>query len=163
MLGYWRLPEATAQTIRDGWVHTGDLATVDEEGFLFIAGRVKEMIKCGGENIFPAEVERCLLAHPAIAEAAVFGVPDAHWGEVAVAAIVRKPGATLAEADVVEHVRAHLAGYKKPRHVEFRDALPRTASTTRTSTLSAGLPTDVGFRGTSRGRRLATGPASVWP
>jgi fatty-acyl-CoA synthase len=129
MLGYWRLPEATAQTIRDGWVHTGDLATVDEEGFLFIAGRVKEMIKCGGENIFPAEVERCLLAHPAIAEAAVFGVPDAHWGEVAVAAIVRKPGATLAEADVVEHVRAHLAGYKKPRHVEFRDALPRTAST----------------------------------
>ncbi len=129
MLGYWRMPEATAETLRGGWVHTGDLASVDDEGFLHIAGRVKEMIKCGGESIFPAEVERCLLGHPAIAEAAVFGVPDAHWGEVTVAAVVAKPGAALAEADVIEYVRAQLAGYKKPRHVEFRDALPRTAST----------------------------------
>src|SRR5262245_8854884 len=100
MLGYWRLPEATAETLRGGWVHTGDLAAVDDEGFLHIAGRVKEMIKCGGENIFPVEVERCLLEHPAVAEAAVFGVPDAHWGEVAVAAVVRRPGATLSEGTV---------------------------------------------------------------
>jgi acyl-CoA synthetase (AMP-forming)/AMP-acid ligase II len=129
MLGYWRMPEATAHTLRGGWVHTGDLATFDEEGFLHIAGRVKEMIKCGGENIFPAEVERCLLEHPAIAEAAVFGVPDPHWGEIAVAAVVRHAGAALDEASVVEHVRARLAGYKKPRAVCFLETLPRTAST----------------------------------
>jgi fatty-acyl-CoA synthase len=129
MLGYWRMPEATAEAFRGGWLHTGDLATVDGEGFLHIAGRVKEMIKCGGENIFPAEVERCLLEHPAIAEAAVFGVPDAHWGEVVVAAVVCRGGMTLGEQEVIEHVRARLAGYKKPRFVRFLDALPRTAST----------------------------------
>jgi fatty-acyl-CoA synthase len=129
MLGYWRMPEATAATLRDGWVETGDLATLDDEGFLHIAGRVKEMIKCGGENIFPVEVERCLLEHPAIAEAAVFGVPDPHWGEVAVAVVVRRGGAALTEAEVIAHVRERLAGYKKPRAVRFADALPRTAST----------------------------------
>jgi acyl-CoA synthetase (AMP-forming)/AMP-acid ligase II len=129
MLGYWRMPDATAETLRGGWVHTGDLGALDEEGFLHIAGRVKELIKCGGENIFPAEVERCLLEHPAIAEAAVFGVPDPHWGEVAVAAVVGQPGAGLTEAEVIEHVRARLAGYKKPRAVRFLAALPRTAST----------------------------------
>jgi acyl-CoA synthetase (AMP-forming)/AMP-acid ligase II len=129
MLGYWRMPEATAGTLRDGWLHTGDLAAFDDEGFLHIAGRAKEMIKCGGENIFPVEVERCLLEHPGIAEAAVFGVPDTHWGEVTVAAVVSRPGETLDAAGVVEHVRARLASYKKPRHVYFVDALPRTAST----------------------------------
>ena len=129
MLGYWRMPEATADAFRGGWLHTGDLGVLDEDGFLHIAGRVKEMIKCGGENVFPAEVERCLLEHPAIAEGAVFGVPDAHWGEVVVAAIVRRNGAALGADDVVAHVRARLAGYKKPRHVHFVDALPRTGST----------------------------------
>src|SRR5262245_45155143 len=100
MLGYWRMPDETAHAFRGGWLHTGDLAAFDDEGFLHIAGRVKEMIKCGGENVFPVEVERCLLEHPAVAEAAVFGVPDAHWGEVAVAAVVRRPGATLSEGTV---------------------------------------------------------------
>jgi fatty-acyl-CoA synthase len=129
MLGYWRMPEETARTLRGGWVHTGDLGAMDDEGFLHVAGRVKEMIKCGGENIFPVEVERCLLEHPAIAEAAVFGVPDAHWGEIAVAAVVPRAGAALSEHEVIEHVRARLAGFKKPRAVRFVDALPRTAST----------------------------------
>ena len=129
MLGYWRMPDATAQALRGGWLHTGDLGAFDDEGFLHIAGRLKEMIKCGGENVFPAEVERCLLDHPGIAEAAVFGVPDPDWGEVVAAAVVCRPGAALSEADVVEHVRARLAGYKKPRVVRFLDALPRTAST----------------------------------
>jgi fatty-acyl-CoA synthase len=129
MLGYWRMPEATAAAMRDGWLHTGDLGTFDEDGFLHIAGRAREMIKCGGENIYPAEVERCLLEHPSVAEAAVFGVPDERWGEIVVAAVVPQAGATLAEAEVVEHVRSQLAGYKKPRHVLVLDALPRTAST----------------------------------
>ena len=129
MLGYWRMPEATAAAMRDGWLHTGDLGTFDEDGFLHIAGRAREMIKCGGENIYPAEVERCLLEHPSVAEAAVFGVPDERWGEIVVAAVVPQAGATLAEDQVVEHVRSQLAGYKKPRHVLVLDALPRTAST----------------------------------
>jgi fatty-acyl-CoA synthase len=129
MLGYWKKPEATVETLRDGWVHTGDLGVVDDEGFLHVTGRLKEMIKCGGENVFPVEVERCLRDHPAVAEAAVFGVPDPHWGEIAVAAVVPHAGARLTEADVVDHVRARLAGYKKPRGVLFLDALPRTAST----------------------------------
>ena len=129
MLGYWRMPEATAAAMRDGWLHTGDLGTFDEDGFLHIAGRAREMIKCGGENIYPAEVERCLLEHPSVAEAAVFGVPDERWGEIVVAAVVPQTGATLAEDEVVEHVRSQLAGYKKPRHVLVLDALPRTAST----------------------------------
>jgi fatty-acyl-CoA synthase len=129
MRGYWRMPDETAHAFRGGWLHTGDLAAFDDEGFLHIAGRVKEMIKCGGENVFPAEVERCLLEHPAIAEAAVFGVPDAHWGELVVATVVRRAGAALGEDEVLAHVRARLAGYKKPRAVHFVDALPRTAST----------------------------------
>jgi len=129
MLGYWRMPEATAAAMRDGWLHTGDLGTFDEDGFLHIAGRAREMIKCGGENIYPAEVERCLLEHPSVAEAAVFGVPDERWGEIVVAAVVPQAGATLAEDEVVEHVRSQLAGYKKPRQVLVLDALPRTAST----------------------------------
>jgi len=127
--GYWRMPEATAATIVDGWVHTGDLARIDDEGIVFIAGRVKELIKCGGENIFPIEVERCLLEHPAIVEAAVFGVPDPGWGELPIAAVVVRADARLGEYDVIAHVRARLAGYKKPRAVWFRNALPRTAST----------------------------------
>ncbi len=129
MRGYWRMPEATAATLRDGWVHTGDLGVLDEDGFLCIVGRKKEMIKSGGENIFPVEVERVLLQHAAIAEAAVVGVPDPDWGESVLAVVVRRPGHQLSAADVVDHVRARLAGFKKPRYVLFVDALPRTAAT----------------------------------
>jgi fatty-acyl-CoA synthase len=131
MLGYWRMPEATAETLRDGWVSTGDLGTLDDEGFLHIAGRVREMIKTGGENVYPAEVERCLLDHPAIAEAAVFGVPDPQWGEAVVAAVVPREGAVPDPDDVIAYVRGRLAGYKKPRGVMVLDALPRTASTSQ--------------------------------
>ena len=129
MRGYWRMPTESAATLRGGWVHTGDLGVLDDEGFLFIAGRKKEMIKSGGENIFPVEVERVLLEHPAIAEAAVLGIPDPDWGESVLAVVVPRPGQQLSEADVVGHVRNRLAGYKKPRNVWFRDALPRTAAT----------------------------------
>ena len=127
--GYWRMPAESAATLRGGWVHTGDLGVLDDDGFLFIAGRKKEMIKSGGENIFPVEVERVLLDHPAIAEAAVLGVPDPDWGESVLAVVVPRPGHQLAEGDVIEHVRARLAGFKKPRYVWFLDALPRTAAT----------------------------------
>jgi acyl-CoA synthetase (AMP-forming)/AMP-acid ligase II len=129
MRGYWRMPAETAATLRGGWVHTGDLGVLDDDGFLFIVGRKKEMIKSGGENIFPVEVERVLLQHPAIDEAAVLGIPDADWGESVLAVVVRRPGHQLTEAEVVDHVRASLAGFKKPRVVWFVDTLPRTAAT----------------------------------
>ena len=129
MLGYWRMPDATAAAFAGGWLHTGDLALWDAEGFLHIVGRSKEMIKTGGENVFPAEIEQALLVHPDVAECAVVGVPDADWGESVLAVVVARAGASLTEDDVVEHVRARLAGYKKPRHVRFVAELPRTAST----------------------------------
>ena len=128
MRGYWRNPEETARTKRDDWVHTGDLGVFDDEGFLSVVGRLKEVIRSGGESIFPVEIERVLAAHPDVREAGVVGIPDAHWGEAVVAAVVLREGATLTPDDVVAHVRRHLAGYKKPRHVCFLPALPRTAA-----------------------------------
>lgn len=128
MLGYWRNPAETAATIRDGWVLTGDLGAFDAEGFLSIVGRRKEVIRSAGENVFPVEIERVLLAHPDIVEAAVVGLPDERWGETPVAAVVLRRGARLTAADVIDHVRAHLASYKKPGRVVFLESLPRTAS-----------------------------------
>src|SRR6185295_14436494 len=127
MRRYWRNPEESARTKRDGWVHTGDLGTFDDEGFLSVVGRRKEVIRSAGESIFPAEIERVLLAHPDVREASVVGIPDAQWGEAVVAAIVRRAGAALDAGAVIAHVREHLAGYKKPKHVCFLPELPRTA------------------------------------
>jgi fatty-acyl-CoA synthase len=129
MCGYWNDPEATAATIRNGWVHTGDLGAFDDEGFLHIAGRLKEMIKSGGESICPAEIERTLMGHPKIREVAVLGVPDPRWTETPLAAVVLHDGATMTETEVIEYVRERLAPFKRPRHVRFVDGLPRTAST----------------------------------
>jgi fatty-acyl-CoA synthase len=128
MQAYWRNPAETARTLRDGWVFTGDLGAFDDEGFLSIVGRRKEVIRSGGESIFPAELERVLLDHPAIREAAIVGVPDPHWGEAVVAAVVLHDGAALSADDVIAHVRRHLAGFKRPRHVRFLPHLPRTAA-----------------------------------
>jgi fatty-acyl-CoA synthase len=124
--GYWNNEEATAAALCDGWFHTGDLARQDEEGYYYIAGRVKDMIISGGENIYPAEVEAVLHEHPAIACAAMFGLPDAKWGEVAVAAIVRRREVTSAE--IVEFCAARLARYKLPKQIFFVEELPLSAS-----------------------------------
>jgi acyl-CoA synthetase (AMP-forming)/AMP-acid ligase II len=128
MRGYWRNPEETARIKRDGWVHTGDLGTFDDEGFLSVVGRRKEVIRSAGESIFPAEIERVLLAHPDVHEASVVGIPDTHWGEAVVAAIVPRDGAILDAETVIAYLRDHLAGYKKPKHVCFLSELPRTAA-----------------------------------
>jgi acyl-CoA synthetase (AMP-forming)/AMP-acid ligase II len=128
MQAYWRNPEETARTKRDGWVHTGDLGVFDAEGFLSIVGRRKEVIRSGGENIFPVEIERLLMRHPQIREVSVVGVPDDQWGEAAAAAIVLREGAALNADDVIAYLRQHLAAYKKPRHVYFLPELPRTAA-----------------------------------
>ena len=126
MLHYWNKPEETAELMRDGWIHTGDGATWDEEGYFYIVDRIKSMIISGGENIFPSEIERCLGDHPEIAEVAVVGVPDADWGEVVKAVVVRAAGSSLSEEQVTAYVTQQLASYKKPRIVEFRDELPMT-------------------------------------
>jgi long-chain acyl-CoA synthetase len=126
MLHYWNKPDETADLMRDGWIHTGDGATWDDEGYFYIIDRIKSMIISGGENIFPSEVERCLGDHPDIAEVVVLGVPDEHWGEIVKAVVVRAPGSTLSEDDVRKYVGDHLASYKKPRVVQFMDQLPMT-------------------------------------
>jgi len=121
MSGYWNNPEQTAETIIDGWVKTGDAGYLDEDGFLFLVDRVKDMIVSGGENVFSAEVESCLSLHPKVAEVAVIGIPDPQWGE-AVHAIVRlKTGDESTETELIEHCKAVIAGYKCPRSISFRE------------------------------------------
>jgi fatty-acyl-CoA synthase len=126
--GYWNQPEATrAAFAEDGWLRTGDAVRVDEEGFVTIVDRWKDMYVSGGENVYPAEVENALYRHPAVAEVAVIGVPDARWGEVGCAVVVRKNGAGITEAEVLAHCAAALARYKVPRSAMFVEALPRNA------------------------------------
>jgi long-chain acyl-CoA synthetase len=127
--GYWRNPEATAEAITpDGWLRTGDAAFRDEDGYVTLFDRFKDMIISGGENIYPAEIENVLLAHPAVGEAAVIGVPHERWGETPRAIVVRRPGSALEAPELLAFVRERLARYKCPSSVVFADALPRNAS-----------------------------------
>lgn len=125
MKGYWNRPDATAEVIRNGWFHTGDIGVRDEDGFFYIVDRKKDMIISGGENIYPAEVEDCLYAHPAIAECAVIGVPDDKWGETVRAIVVAKQEATTTAEEIIAFCQGRLARYKQPRSVVFTDVLPR--------------------------------------
>jgi long-chain acyl-CoA synthetase len=122
------MPKETVETIRDGWLHTGDLGMMDEDGFIFIVDRKKDMIISGGENIYSREVEDVLYSHPAVLYAAVIGVPDEKWGESVKAVLVLKNGMKATEEEIIEHCKANLAGYKKPKSVEFRENLPMTGS-----------------------------------
>ena len=126
--GYWNKPEATAQTLRNGWVHTGDMGKMDADGYLSFIGRFKEMIKVSGYSVFPEEVETLLIKHPAVAQAAVIGVPDAEKGEVVRAFIVKKPGQEVDAAALVAWCRENMAPYKAPRELRFMDALPATGA-----------------------------------
>jgi acyl-CoA synthetase (AMP-forming)/AMP-acid ligase II len=128
MLGYWNRPEATAETLRDGWVHTGDAGFLDEQGYVFVCDRVKDMILYAGENVYPAEVESALMAHPAVAECAVIGVPHERWGEEIKAVVVLKPGAAAKPHEILAVARGQIAPFKIPKSVDFIDALPRTPS-----------------------------------
>ncbi|GAB3627521.1 AMP-dependent synthetase [Pandoraea terrae] len=125
--GYWNRKEATDEVLRNGWLHTGDIGYRDEEGYIFITDRVKDMIISGGSNIYPREVEEVLLEHPAIAEACVIGVPDEVWGEAVKAVVVLDARATATEDEIIEFCRERLASYKKPKSVEFVDDLPKSA------------------------------------
>jgi long-chain acyl-CoA synthetase len=125
MLGYWRKPELTAETFRNGWMRTGDVAYWDAEGYVFIVDRAKDMIISGGENIYSTQVEAAIHKHDAVLEAAVIGVPDEEWGEAVRAVVVLKPGRTATAQEIIDTAKQHLASYMKPRSVEFVDALPK--------------------------------------
>ncbi|MES2481260.1 MAG: long-chain fatty acid--CoA ligase [Pseudomonadota bacterium] len=124
--GYWKRPQETAATFRDGWLHTGDAGKLDEGGYLYVVDRVKDMIVSGGENVYSAEVENALAQHPAVSIAAVIGIPHERWGEAVHAVIVVRPGLAVTEDEIKAHCRALIAGYKLPKSVEFLDQLPLT-------------------------------------
>lgn len=124
MMGYWNRPEDNASALRDGWVHSGDGAYMDDEGFIFIVDRMKDMVVSGGENVYSAEVENAILKHPAIASCAVIGIPSEKWGESVHAVVVLRPGQSVAEEDLIAHCKTLIAGYKCPRSIEVRAELP---------------------------------------
>jgi fatty-acyl-CoA synthase len=126
--GYWNRPDATDESFTDGWLHTGDAARQDDEGYYYIVDRWKDMYISGGENVYPAEVENAIYQLPGIAEAAVFGVADERWVEVGRAVVVRREGATLTESDIVRHCVERLAKFKVPKSVVFVDELPHNAT-----------------------------------
>jgi fatty-acyl-CoA synthase len=128
MLGYWGDEARTREAVRDGWMHTGDLATLDAEGYCNIVGRVKDMLIRGGENVYPREIEEFLFGHPKVQQVQVFGVPDARYGEEVCAWIVLKPGETATEDELRGYCRERIAHYKVPRYVRFVDELPMTVT-----------------------------------
>ena len=129
MLGYFDRPEETAAALTgDGWLRTGDGGYVDEEGYLFLTDRVKDMIVSGGENVYPVEVEEALAHHPAVLDVTVIGVPDERWGETVKALVIAQPGTAPTAEELVAFARERLAGYKLPRSIEFVDEFPRTPS-----------------------------------
>ena len=128
MPGYWQRPKDTEQAIRDGWFHSGDVATVDEDGYVYIVDRIKDMIISGGENVYPAEVESALYEHPAVGLCAIIGVPDEKWGEVGKALVVLRPDTKTSETELLTFLRERLAGYKVPKYLEFVPEMPITGS-----------------------------------
>ncbi|MCC5888566.1 MAG: long-chain fatty acid--CoA ligase [Gammaproteobacteria bacterium] len=129
MKGYWKQPELTAEVLRDGWMHTGDGGYMDEHGFLYVVDRIKDMIVTGGENVYSAEVEDALYAHPAVAECAVIGVPSEQWGEAVHAEVVLKSGRVATESELITHCKARIAGFKCPRSIRFQSSeLPKSGA-----------------------------------
>jgi acyl-CoA synthetase (AMP-forming)/AMP-acid ligase II len=126
MRGYYKNPEATAEASKFGWHHTGDIGVIDEDGFVYIVDRKKDMIISGGFNIYPSEIEQVIWSHPAVQDCAVIGVPDEKWGEAVKAVIELKPGKSASEDDILGLCREKLGGMKTPKSVEFIDALPRS-------------------------------------
>jgi fatty-acyl-CoA synthase len=128
LAGYWENPEASADALDGGWFHTGDGGSLDDDGYLTISDRKKDVIITGGENVSSIEVEDAVFSHPAVAEVAVIGVPDEKWGEMVTALVVLVEGQTVTEAELIAHTRERIAAYKAPKRVEFRELIPRTAT-----------------------------------
>ena len=121
MMGYWERPEETKKAIVDGWMHTGDAGYMDEDAYVYIVDRLKDMIVTGGENVYSAEVENCVAQHPAVVQCAVIGIPDERWGEAVHAVVMCKPDAAVTESDIIEFCKARIAGYKCPCSVKIQD------------------------------------------
>jgi long-chain acyl-CoA synthetase len=128
MSGYWKRPEATLETLRNGWIYTGDLATVDEKEYIYIVDRAKDIIISGGYNVYAREVEEVLYTHPAVREAAVIGVPDKNWGEAVKAIVALRPGVQVTERELIDYCRQNMTSYKKPQSVEFMPELPKSST-----------------------------------
>jgi long-chain acyl-CoA synthetase len=129
MSGYWNNPDDTTSAFRDGMFRTGDIGYQDADGYVYILDRLKDMIDTGGEKVFSSEVEAVILAHPAVSEAAVFGIPDPQWGEIVMASVVLRPGHSLGADELIAYCRRFLAHYKAPRRIEFREtSLPKSGS-----------------------------------
>jgi acyl-CoA synthetase (AMP-forming)/AMP-acid ligase II len=126
MVGYWQMPEETQKKLVNGWLHTGDLGRFDEDGYMYVVERKNDMIISGGVNVYPREIEEVLYRHPAVSEASVIGLPDEHWGEVVKAVIVLNEGVQVSEAEIIEFCGKNLAGFKKPKTVDFWKALPKS-------------------------------------
>ena len=127
MKGYWKNQEATENTIRNGWLHTGDIGVMDENGYIYILDRAKDMIISGGENIYSREIEDVILKHPSVFEVAVIGVPDPKWGESIKALVVLKNRHRISEEEIISFCKQYMASYKKPKSVEFLDELPKSS------------------------------------
>ena len=121
MTEYWNKAEATEEVFANGWYHTGDAGYFDEDGYLFLVDRVKDMIVTGGENVYSSEVENAISSHPDVAQVAAIGIPDDKWGEAVHAIVVLEPGASASEEDLIEHARESIAGYKVPKSIDFRE------------------------------------------
>ena len=128
MMSYWKLPNATRDALKDGWIRTGDAGYLDEDGYAFLRDRIKDMVVTGGENVYPAEVEKVLGGHPSIREVAVIGIPDEKYGEALLAIAALKPDGRLSQEELLEFCREKIAGYKIPRQLKIVEALPRNAS-----------------------------------
>ena len=126
MKEYWQLPQETEETLKDGWLHTRDMARVDRDGYIYLVDRKSEMIISGGLNIYPNEVEQVLYEHPAILEAAVFGVPDKDWGEAVKAVVALKPSMNATEQELIAFCKSRLTSYKKPKSIDFIPSLPKS-------------------------------------
>jgi acyl-CoA synthetase (AMP-forming)/AMP-acid ligase II len=124
MPGYWQNPEATAEALRGGWLHTGDIGYFDDQGYLFLLDRAKDMVISGGNNVYPREVEEVIILHQKVANCVVFGIPDEYWGEAVHAVVVLKTGETMTGREVIDFCGEHMAGYKKPKAVDFVSELP---------------------------------------
>jgi fatty-acyl-CoA synthase/long-chain acyl-CoA synthetase len=127
MKGYWRKEEETKKTVIDGWIHTGDLATMDEDGYIYLVDRKHDMIISGGMNVFSTEVENILSQHPAVGETIVIGIPDEKWGELVLGIVVKGAGKEVTEKELLEFCKDKLSAYKRPKRIEFYDSIPRTA------------------------------------